>query len=72
MHTAEGPDTRRGGCDLERNPHTGHRLASAGQTPRISAMKRQFALDDDYLDDLKAELIEARRVALDEAGQVLV
>src|SRR5262249_54342879 len=36
------------------------------------ALKRQFALDDDYLDDLKAELIEARRVALDEDGRVLV
>jgi class 3 adenylate cyclase/tetratricopeptide (TPR) repeat protein len=36
------------------------------------ALKRQFALDDDYLDDLKAELIEARRVAIDEDGRVLV
>ena len=34
--------------------------------------QRQFALDDDYLDDLKAEPIEARRVALDEDGRVLV
>jgi hypothetical protein len=31
------------------------------QDKRLSyrALKRQFALDDDYLDDLKAELIEA-------------
>jgi predicted ATPase/class 3 adenylate cyclase len=36
------------------------------------ALKRQFALDDDYLDDLKAELIEVRRVAVEEDGQVLV
>src|SRR5262245_1560974 len=36
------------------------------------ALKRQFALDDDYLDDLKAELIEARRVAMDEDGRILV
>ena len=44
------------------------------QDKRLSyrALKRQFALDDDYLDDLKAELIEARRVALDEDGRVLV
>ena len=44
------------------------------QDKRLSyrALKRQFALDDDYLDDLKAELIEARRVALDEDGLVLV
>jgi class 3 adenylate cyclase/tetratricopeptide (TPR) repeat protein len=44
------------------------------QDKRLSyrALKRQFALDDDYLDDLKAELIEARRVAMDEDGRVLV
>ena len=44
------------------------------QDKRLSyrALKRQFALDDDYLDDLKAELIEVRRVAIDEDGRVLV
>jgi class 3 adenylate cyclase/tetratricopeptide (TPR) repeat protein len=36
------------------------------------ALKRQFNLDDDYLDDLKAELIEAQQVAIDEGGTVLV
>jgi class 3 adenylate cyclase len=36
------------------------------------ALKRQFALDDDYLEDLKAELIKAERVATDEDGDVLV
>jgi class 3 adenylate cyclase len=36
------------------------------------ALKRQFHLDDDYIEDLKAELIQARRLALDEAGEVLV
>jgi class 3 adenylate cyclase/predicted ATPase len=36
------------------------------------ALKRHFDLDDDYLDDLKAELIEARQLAVDEAGKVLV
>jgi class 3 adenylate cyclase/tetratricopeptide (TPR) repeat protein len=36
------------------------------------ALKRQFQLDDDYLDDLKAELIEAQQVAIDEGGTVLV
>ena len=30
------------------------------------ALKRQFALDDDYLEDLKAELIAAKRLAVDE------
>ena len=35
------------------------------QDQRVSyrALKRQFALDDDYLEDLKAELIEVRQVA---------
>ena len=36
------------------------------------ALKRQFNLDDDYLEDLKAELIEAQQVAIDEGGKVLV
>jgi class 3 adenylate cyclase len=44
------------------------------QDKRLSyrALKRQFALDDDYLDDLKAELIEVRHVAVEEEGRVLV
>jgi hypothetical protein len=32
----------------------------------------QFNLDDDALDDLKVELIEAQQVAIDEDGNVLV
>src|SRR5882672_2737860 len=36
------------------------------------ALKRRFALDDDYLQDLKDELIDAQRVALDEDEKVLV
>src|SRR5438132_126663 len=36
------------------------------------ALKRQFNLDDAYLDDVKAELIEGQRLAVDEAGRVLV
>jgi len=36
------------------------------------ALKRQFQLDDAYLDDVKAELIEGQRVAVDEDGRVLV
>src|SRR5215475_6985373 len=44
------------------------------QQGRVSyaALKRRFALDDAYLDDLKTELIDAQRLALDEAGRVLV
>src|SRR5947199_5810506 len=36
------------------------------------ALKRQFNLDDDYLEDLKSELIQGQRLAVDEDGAVLV
>ncbi len=36
------------------------------------ALKRQFNLDDAYLEDLKDELIYGRRLAREEAGRVLV
>jgi class 3 adenylate cyclase/tetratricopeptide (TPR) repeat protein len=41
---------------------------------RISygALKRRFNLDDDYLADLKIELIEAQRLAVDENDRILV
>jgi len=35
-------------------------------------LKRQFALDDEALEDLKEELIEGERVAVEEGGKVLV
>ena len=36
------------------------------------ALKRRFALDDEYLEDLKAEIIKAKKLAFDEDGEVLV
>src|SRR5499425_3136088 len=44
------------------------------QDKRITyrALKRQFDLDDSYLEDLKAELIQAKKLAVDEEGVVLV
>jgi class 3 adenylate cyclase/predicted ATPase len=36
------------------------------------ALQRQFALDAAYLEDLKAEIIEARQLAVDEGGRVLI
>ena len=36
------------------------------------ALNRQFNLDDDYLEDVKAELIQGQRLAVDEDGAVLV
>src|SRR5262245_36709745 len=37
-----------------------------------STLKRQFQLDDAALDDVKNELIEGQRLAVDERGNVLV
>ena len=44
------------------------------QDKRITyrALKRQFDLDDAYVEDLKAELIQAKQLAVDEEGVVLV
>jgi hypothetical protein len=36
------------------------------------ALKRRFNLDDEYLEDVKAELIEAQQIAIDAQGRVLV
>src|SRR5215510_9766142 len=36
------------------------------------ALQRRFALDEEYLADLKGELIKAEGVAADEGGEVLV
>ena len=35
-------------------------------------LKRRFDIDEDYIDDLKAEFIDADRTAIDEDGKVLV
>jgi class 3 adenylate cyclase/predicted ATPase len=36
------------------------------------SLKRRFGLDDDYVADLRDELIKAKRIAIDEDGKVLV
>jgi hypothetical protein len=36
------------------------------------ALKRRFDLDEDYLEELKAEIIKAQQLAVDEGGEVLV
>ena len=36
------------------------------------ALKIRFSLNDDYLEALKAEIIEAQQLATDENGRVLV
>ena len=51
-----------------------HAIAMLQRRGRVTyrALKRQFNLDDDYLEDLKAELIQGQRLAVDEEGAVLV
>ena len=36
------------------------------------ALRRRFGLDEEYLEDLKAEIIQAKKLAIDEDGAVLV
>jgi hypothetical protein len=36
------------------------------------ALKRRFNLDDEYIEDLKVEIIQAKRLAVDEDGVILV
>ena len=49
-------------------------LALLQRDQRISyrALKRRFDLDDEYIEDLKDEIIKAKRLAIDEDGSVLV
>ena len=51
-----------------------HAMAMLQRRGRVTyrTLKRQFQLDDDALEDLKAELIKAQRLAMDEDGEVLV
>jgi hypothetical protein len=46
-------------------------LRSRGRVSYRS-LKRQFALDDAYLDDLRAEIIEVQQLAVDQEGTMLV
>ena len=36
------------------------------------ALKREFELDDDFLEDIKAELIAVKELAVDKDGKMLV
>jgi class 3 adenylate cyclase len=51
-----------------------HVIALLRSRGRVSyrALKRQFDLDDAYLEDLKAEIIEVHQLAVDQAGTMLV
>jgi class 3 adenylate cyclase len=47
-------------------------LLQREQRVSYRGLKRRFALDDEYLADLKEELIGAKRLATDEDGRFLV
>ena len=47
-------------------------LLQREQRVSYRGLKRRFALDDAYLEDLKEELIGAKRLATDEDGRFLV
>jgi class 3 adenylate cyclase/predicted ATPase len=47
-------------------------LLQREQRVSYRGLKRRFALDDEYLEDLKEELIGAKRFAIDEDGRFLV
>src|SRR5207244_3320976 len=63
-----------GGSAMTFDELLAHVLELLQRQGRVSygALKRRFDLDDAYLDDLKTELIEAQRLAVDEQGRILV
>src|SRR5688572_27110189 len=65
---------RRGGSAMTFEEMLDQAIAMLQRRGRVTyrALKRQFQLDDDVLEDLKAEIIKAQRLAVDEDGEVLV
>src|SRR5712691_2598594 len=63
-----------GGCRMDFYTILDQVIALLRQRQRVTyrALQRQFGFDDTYLEDLKAELIDAQRLAVDEEGNVLV
>ena len=47
-------------------------LLQREQRVSYRGLKRRFALDDEYIEDLKEELIGAKRIAVDEDGRFIV
>src|SRR3989442_7652531 len=63
-----------GGCPMDFYAILDQVIAILRQRQRVTyrALKVQFQLDDDALEALKEELIEAQHLAADEAGRILV
>src|SRR5438094_3772886 len=68
------PSTRQGGDGVDFVTVVDQAIALLRQRGRVtySTLKRQFQLDDAALEDVKNELIEGQRLAVDERGNVLV
>src|SRR6266699_2372649 len=62
------------GCPMDFYAILDQVIALLRQRQRVTyrALKVQFQLDDDALEALKEELIEAQHLAADEAGRILV
>src|SRR5712691_9439385 len=69
----EGTQTR-GGAIMTFEEVLTQAIAMLQRLGRVSyrALKRQFALDDAFLEDLKYELTEVQQLAVDHDGTVLV
>src|SRR2546421_9216170 len=63
-----------GGCPMDFYAILDEVMALLRQRERVTyrALKVQFQLDDDTLEVLKEELIDAQHLAADEAGRILV
>src|SRR5262245_16355544 len=74
-HTEKaGRNGRRGGTTVTFEEVVDQAMAMLQRRGRVtySLLKRQFALDDEALEDLKLELIVGQRLAVDEEDMVLV
>src|ERR671922_348992 len=71
---APGSGPARGGAAVTFNDILSQTIAMLQQHGRVSyrALKRQFAIDDDYLEDLKEALLFAHPQVVDEGGRGLV
>src|SRR5262244_2618774 len=67
-------DPARGGAAVTFNEVLSQTIAMLQQHGRVSyrALKRQFAIYDDFLEDLKSELVEIQQRAVDQNGTMLV
>ena len=47
-------------------------LLQRDQRVPYRALKRRFDIDDNYIEDLKIDIIKAKKLAIDEDGEILV